>query len=280
MELPHAIRLCLITSGLLVASCQPEQGVALADLEERISDLETKFAAVKRTATQLRREIVQISESRSTLESETDAARKAVSDVVVERNALVESFETYRADYHDAIIRRATGMKLGDVVVGTVTYRGTQVKALDAWEVSFHHNEGITRVDLVDLPQNLKALLGYDPTVGPKPAPELAVSSLTLPPMSDLASSRGSAGANATGPSSQPQRRSFAPVAKPLSNGRQSCDEGSEVLVRFMGVGASGSGSGGSTVKGGVSEVPQGYKPIGSSFSGSAMDREYKKNQR
>lgn len=291
MGIQRLIYLGLLGTGLFLSSCEREQ-VALGDLEERIQDLESKFAGVKKTASQLRRELTLINDSRAKLESEADEARLAVTEVLNQQTELVKAFETYRMDYHDAIIRRATGLELGEVIIGGVTYRGTRVKSLDAWEVSFQHNAGVTRFDLVDLPEEMKTRFGYDPTVGPKPAPSLAAT-IVMP--QESSSDTPAPAAASSAPAAAVQTR---PVFAPLS-ARSSSEEctsgssktsgsrrgsGSEIITRFQGVGmggsGGGSGGGGTQIKGGKSELPQGYKPIGSSFSGTAMERNYKKDKR
>lgn len=293
MGIQRLIYLGLLGSGLFLSSCEREQ-VSLGDLEERIQDLESKFAGVKKTASQLRRELAQLSDSRAKLESEADEARLAVTDVLNQQTELVKAFETYRMDYHDAIIRRATGLELGEVLIDGVTYRGTRVKSLDAWEVSLQHNAGVTRFDLVDLPEEWKTRFGYDPTVGPKPAPSLAATIVMPQESSSDTPAPAAVAAASSAPAAAAQAR---PVFAPLSarSSSQECTSGSsktsssrrgsgsEIITRFQGVGMGGGGGssgGGTQIKGGKSELPQGYKPIGSSFSGTAMDRNYKKDKR
>lgn len=284
----------LVGVSLLLSSCEREKG-SLSELEARLDELETSFAGVKKTAAQLRRDLSLLNDTRTRVEEDTDTAREAVMALLTERESLVKRFETYRSDYHDAIIKRATGLELGDVMVGGVTYRAARVKMLDAWEVSLNHNAGVTRVELVNLPDNLKTLLGYDPSVGPKPEPVVAGGSLAVPAeveSSGVAAAPASGGGSAAAPVPAARPR-FAPVAPACSVEAESSrskkvhsersGHGSEVIARFSGVGMGGyssGGGGGNSIKGGKSEVPEGYKPIGSSYSGTAMDRKYKKTDR
>ena len=269
--------LCLIGSGLLLSSCEREQ-ISLGDLESRLEKLESSFSVVKKTANQLRRDLAVVTETRSKLEVEADASRSAVLQIKADRDALVQSFVSYRTEYHDSIIKRATGMELGNLTVDGVTYEGARVKSLDPWELAVQHYAGVTRIDLVDLPENLQALLGYDPSVGPKPEADLVAAGDPVAPTLSVDQAKTVAAAPKRAPASR--RPAAAPVSA-LAKAANECSGGSDnLIVRFSGVGMNGMSGGASSIRGGKSELPEGYKPIGSSYSGTAMDRVHKKERR
>jgi hypothetical protein len=175
-------------------------------------------------------------------------------------------------------------MIIGTLSIGTKTYTSAKVKALDAWDLAIEHSGGITRIPLRDLPADLQTKFGYDPDVGEKPVELGAISESGLPPP-DVADAPPPGDAPSQAPASAPvPSRGAAYSAPQRSKGRSSSGGGSskngsgistEVLSRWRanGGGMGGGSSSGSKVKGATSPVPNGYKPIGSSYSGSGLDK-------
>jgi hypothetical protein len=186
---------------------------------------------------------------------------------------MVKAFADYRDDYRQSILKRAIGMDLGTLTIGANIYTQVQVKSLDAWELGFQHSGGIGRVALKDLPSNLQDLFAFNPDAGPKPEAVVANRSLTVPAEAESDSHK-------SGPS--PSSLGSPPARPPVSSPTGVCDNAkagdviklengqtAEVLTRW------GSG-GGTKVKGATATVPQGYRPIGSTYSGTAMDKVHK----
>ncbi len=271
-KLPSSLLLLPLLVGLV--ACQRETD-ALSGLEERLEALQSDVAETKQQAVQLRKELSVMVESRAKLEAVVDATRAEMAKAKAEQSSLEKAFADYRQSYHDAIIKRATGMELGDVAVGSQTLRQVSVKNLDAWEVALRHRSGVTRFALADLPDALKKLFGYDPSVGPKPSPDLASGLAPIAPSSSVEAVPSAPAASR--PASMPasgSAPSTASAASPASKEKSPGEAGGSI-VTFQGVGGS---SVGSKVTGAKASVPQGYKPIGSNYSGTAMDRAHKKS--
>ena len=157
-----------------------------------------------------------------------------------------------------------------------------RVSQLDSWQVAIQHKDGFVKIDLADLPDNLRQQLGYDPAVGPKPVETAAVNVYvpTAPVMATTTAAPASAQA--------PRPVLIAPSAPSSAKAEPPCPVEARQLTRaeeskkrygdgaIISVWGGSGGGGGSTIKSTPQPLPQGYKPIGSSFSGSAMDQAYK----
>lgn len=266
---------------LMGAGCKPDTS-ALESLREKRDKMEPELVIAKRAAAKLRLELEQVTKQQKEASDEADTARASVMALIKEGDAIDKAFEDYRKEYLATISQRAIGMNLGTLVVGSKTYSSAKVKALDAWEVSVEHSGGIARVALRELSADLQTLLGYDPNVGEKPAPPVVVGSVPPPtleesegedPYISAPAPRAPRVAGYTPPSDATQSKSSG-------SGSTACKDGPsvEVLTRWKGyTGGIGGGSMGSKVKGAKASVPSGYKPIGSTYSGSAMDRNKQK---
>jgi len=261
----------------LCAGCQKET-ISVEALQAKLDDLEPKVTSVRRMATSLRKELEDAKAMISDLEGQVTQSRDALLKAAAEEESLHKQFLSYRDEYRTSILKRAPGMDLGTLTAGGKTYAAVRVKTLDAWELSFHHRDGVARVALKDLPPDLQDRFAYDPQAGAKPEAPLAISPLNLPPMGALSAAGESgaeggaavpAGASQTGNRQGSSSGSAPKVGEGItfSNGKTA-----EVLSTWGGAG------GGTKVKGATATVPQGYKPIGSSFTGSSMDKNKKKD--
>jgi hypothetical protein len=126
-------------------------------------------------------------------------------------------------------------------------------------------------VDLKDLPPSLQDLFAFNPDAGPKPEAVAANRAMQIP--ADLAKVPDSPDSKVAAPlNTIAQPRAQVPsggidCAKPGDTISKSNGQAVEVLTRWSG------GSSGTKVKGATATVPQGYRPIGSSYSGTAMDK-------
>lgn len=277
----------VVAGGLalvLLTSCDQGGGkAALEELEERLEALQSKTADLNNLATKLRRDLGQLSETREKLEALVDAARAEATLMRTDSESTTQAFASYRTKYREAIRKRAPGMDLGELNLGGIVMHGAQVRSLDAWEVAVGHTNGVTRFELAKLPEDFKLLFGYDPAAGPKPSSDvvtnpLGASSVMTAPTSSGSGNAASAASASTGPAVPAYRPVAAPPPSSAGSSKSSGKEPLNAITTFEGVGMGGMGGGGGTkIKGAGSSVPSGYKPIGSSFNGSNMERNTKK---
>lgn len=268
-------------------SCHRSEG-SLTDLESAIDDLSAKSSQLKKAASALRSELTLLRESMASMAAELDkTCAQAIADSTQQKQ-IVENFANYRIRYHDSMLKRAPGMVLGDLTIQSVAYHNVRVKSLDNWDLSFIHADGFSRVALKDLPDNLKNLFAFDPTAGPKPEQPLAGIPRTLdipanPPEADTGTYAGVAPQAASGSAAPAGKQAGGNTKLPAGGASKASNSGNVDILNYWGPGGEhGPGSGslkGSKTKGATSPLPPGYKPIGSSFSGSSMTKKDEKDK-
>lgn len=264
---------------LAVPSCKQEH-VSLDQLGEKLDALETEVASVKRSATALRADLERARKDTAATSEALDAAVKLTRLAQADQATLAREFSEYRNQYRLSIQKRAPGLDIGSVTLAGISYNSVKVKALDAWELSFIHAGGAGRVALKDLSGELKELFAFDPNAGPKPQPVIASETLDtdviLPSASDSTSSPASApGTARAAPLPYTPRTAATPSVNAGKKGdviTNADGTTTEIIARW---GSSNSG-GGNKVKGATATVPQGYRPIGSNYSGTGMDKVHK----
>ena len=277
---PPLLILCLVA---LVTGCQ-KQAISLNELQSELEDIKTEASQAKKLALSLKHQFQALTDSVEKLDEELTAARLSTREAADQRSALETAFASYRKQYRDAIQQRAPGMRLASFVTATGSYTDVRVSQLDSWQVAIQHKDGFVKIDLADLPDNLRQQLGYDPSVGPKPAETAAVN--VYVPTSPVMAESATTAAPTTAPAPRPIMTAAPALAsagaEPPCPVEARQKTRAEEAQRRYGDGAiisvwGGSGGGsGSTIKSTPQPLPQGYKPIGSSFSGSAMDQAYK----
>ena len=270
-----AFTLVALAWTLLGVSCKQDMSSTLQRLREERDKVEPELVATKRIAAKLRIELEEALKQQKEASDAFDEARIQVRQVSEECGALAKAMVAYQDEYRSTISKRAIGTDLGTFTVGAKTYLLARVKSLDAWELGIEHSAGVARVLLRDLPDEFKTRFGYDPNAGDKPLPPVVISQVEAPAPAETPEEDGE---SAPAPAPTPSAASYAPP--PTCNSSKSSGNSSvEVLSRWNAYGGSmgGGGSTGSTVKGATSPLPSGYKPIGSSYSGTAMDRNKKK---
>lgn len=289
---PPLLILCLLA---LATGCQ-KQAVSLNELESELDGIKAEASQAKKLVLGLKHQFQALNDALETLDKELTATRLSIREDATQCSALDARFASYRKQYREAIQQRAPGMRLANFTTTTGSYTDIRVSQLDSWQVAIQHKDGFVKIDLADLPDSLRKLLGYDPTVGPRPADSLAngggvnvyvptsptslpgmtatgATPLAIPPRPVMAStpSPGPLGAVPPCPVEAAQKTR-------AEEAKQRYGDGAVITVW----GGSAGGSGGSKIKSTPQPLPQSYKPIGSSFSGSAMDQLYKdkKNSR
>lgn len=279
---PPLLILCLLA---LTTGCQ-KQTVALDELQSELEGIKAEASQTKKTVLALKDQFKALTDSVEKLDEELTAARLNTREATGQHSALETAFASYRKQYREAIQQRAPGMRLANFTTATGSYTDVRVSQLDSWQVAIQHKNGFVKVDLADLPDSLRQQLGYDPSVGPKPT-ETAAVNVYVPTSPMMAESAGTAAPVPAPPGPRPimtasPTRSSAGAEPPCPVETRQKTRAEEAQRRY-GDGAiitvwggSGGGGGGSTIKSTPQPLPQGYKPIGSSFSGSAMDQAYK----
>lgn len=271
---------CLLA---LATGCQ-KNSVSLDELQSELDEMKAEATQAKRLALGLKQQLEALSESAEKADAALSAWRLTIRESAAKAAAVEAEFAAYRKLYRDAIQKRAPGMSLADFKTATGSYASVRISQLDSWQIAFHHKDGFTKLDLASLPENLKAQLGYDPSVGAKPV-DLATSTAavnvyvpTAPPSTSLP---------ATAPASPrsimaaaPMPAPFCPIEQKEKSRAERAQEkyGDSSIITVWGSG--GAGGGGTKIKSTPQPLPQGYKPIGSSFSGSAMDQQYKEKKK
>ncbi|MBL9142568.1 MAG: hypothetical protein JNM99_02700 [Verrucomicrobiaceae bacterium] len=249
----------------------------LQTLRDERDKVEPELVATKRVAAKLRIELEEAQKQQKQASDSFDEARVQVQKVAAECGALAKAMVAYQEEYRSTISRRAIGADLGTLTVGAKTYVSAKVKSLDAWELGIEHTAGVARLLLRDLPDELKTRFGYDPNAGEKPPPPVVISQIEAPAPAETPEEEGG---SAPAPAPRTSTGSYAPPPPSKGSSSKSCGNSSvEVLARWKayGAGMGGGGTTGTKVKGATSPLPDGYKPIGSSYSGTAMDRNKKK---
>lgn len=267
--------------------CKQDHTSALQQLREERDKVETGLVETKRVAAKLRLELEAARKVQAQASDAFDQSRDSVRKVASACEAIAKAFTDYQDEYRATISKKAIGMSLGTLTVGIRTYAAVKVKGLDAWDLAIEHSEGVSRIPLRELPADLQTKFGYDPDVGEKPVAPITsvasappdVSSPSVLPSPEV----GSGSLPAPVPS---QQRPVTVGRRDESSDRSSSGKSSaktdsgttiEVLSRWRAGGGGGGGSTGSKVKGATAPLPSGYKPIGSNYSGTAMDRNKKK---
>lgn len=283
-----AFTLVSIAWMLLGGSCKQDHSLVLQQLQDELDKVEPELVATKRMASKLRIELEEARKKQAEASDAFDETRESLKKLAVACHSAAKALTDYQDEYQETISKRAVGMNLGTLSIGTKTYASAKVKALDAWDLAIEHSGGITRIPLRDLPPDLQTKFGYDPDVGEKPVEVVAISESGVPPP-EVADAPETGNAPSQAPISVPVPSRGAACSMPQrSKGRSSSGGGSaktgsgisiEVLSRWRanGGGMGGGSSSGSKVKGATSPVPNGYKPIGSNYSGSGLDKN--KNQ-
>lgn len=281
---PPLLILCLLA---LTTGCQ-KQTVALDDLQSELEEIKAEASQTKKTVLALKHQFKALQESMEELDSALTADRQTIRETAKQGEIVVKEYASYRTKYRDAIQRRASGMQLADFKTDAGSYAGVRIRQLDSWQVAIQHQDGFAKIDLAELPDDLKKLLAYDPEIGPKPLGDAGTASsrvnVYVPTNPAVASSAPVAGM-ATGSVAQPMAEAPAeysalPGKKTRAQEAQELYGDSCIITLWGKLSGSGGSSSGTPIKSPAASVPQGYKPIGSSYSGSTMDRLHKKNDR
>jgi len=275
--------LCVLT---LATGCQ-KQSISLDDLHAELEEIKAEASEAKKTVLALKNQVKALSESIEEIDADLTADRKTIRETAEKGEALVQDYSAYRTQYRNAIQRRAAGMQLADFKTRAGTYSGARVRQLDSWQVAIQHRDGFAKIDLADLPDDLKKRLAYDPEIGPRPLTDEVASSsgvnVYVPTNPIVVSSNATVAGTTTAPqlpvSAAPVEYSTDPAKRTRAEEAQDL-YGDSCIITLWGKLRGGGGAIRTPIKSPAPSVPQGYKPIGSSYSGSTMDQLHKNKDR
>lgn len=285
--------LLLILAVSAIAACSKNDSVSLLPQLEEDRDANSRLMdKAKQRAAGLREEVKQIREELIALRSDTEQSLDLVRKAVAEKQSLQYAQAQFQERYLESVQKRAPGMLLGDITINNHSYLNARVKSLDAWDVSIIHTEGVSKLAMSDLSPDLQAKLGYNPNAGPK---KPAVAPPGAAPGANTAATSGTAGNTGAVSGTAPPATMPGPRLGDLKPGTVLYEGGgisssgkrlNRVVIGDDGrpsevVGNYGPGgtTSGSKIQGAGSTLPPGYKPVGSGYSGSALDREYQQKK-
>ncbi len=167
--------LCLAALLALPGCNKPQED--LSSLQSTLDQLQLALDNTRKQISQTRTEIQKLAEMRDKADALVSELAKGVLASEAEVLEVTTAFMQYRNEYRQSIRQRAAGMKLADFEAAGRQFRGVEVNAVDDWELSFKHSNGVSRIDLKDAPPELRILFAYNPNVGPKPDKSAAAAS-------------------------------------------------------------------------------------------------------
>lgn len=283
----------LFVAGLFILTSCERETASLSELENNLVEIKASTSQLKQSLGSLKSDLQRAEYLRDSLATVVDEsavkARQAESSV----RSLKTEFAQYRNDYRNVILRRAPGMELGEINVGGQPFHGVKVKSIDRWEVMFSHSGGMTKFALADLPDHLRELFAFDPGAGPKqddivasyvgtvsknssalmpakkPTDDFALEPMKTPPNTFNPALPAAASKPDKAPTGGQRGSDISVSGRHIGKTiKDSNGHSMEVIATFQ-EGASG----GTKVKGAVSPVPEGYRPIGSNFSTNKQEK-------
>ena len=145
-----------------LASCTRQPAIDLGLLSDRITVLEEKHDDLQKEISSERQKLTRIASERETIARQRLAAQKELGGIEESLKKIVAEFTHYKAEYRQVAKTRARGMKLPEVRVGLRTYRDVLIREVSDLVLSFTHSDGMAKVDITALGDDMKNLLGYD----------------------------------------------------------------------------------------------------------------------
>lgn len=145
-----------------LASCTRQPAIDLGLLSERVSALEEKHDDLQKEISSERKKLTRISAERETIARQRVAAQKELGGIEESLKKIAAEFVHYKSEYRQVAKTRVRGMKLPQIQVGLRTYRDVLIREVSDLVVSFTHSEGMAKVDIASLADDMKGLLGYD----------------------------------------------------------------------------------------------------------------------
>jgi outer membrane murein-binding lipoprotein Lpp len=267
----------------VLVGCEDNQAM-MSDLESKIGELESDVQKLKSSASKLRADFRAVSDAKLAAEESADDLTETLAAVKQQVAAMQSQFSSYKADYRQAMISKAVGSEIPELMVGARIFKKVKINKLTQWELAFTHSEGSIRAMLSDLPKDLQERFGYDPNAGPMPDkglglnPQLLAKALAeaerLAATESAYSSTSTASASPTGGGGggdsvmSSSSLGDGKTLEVLSNGRKLLRSADGTAVELLSDFSSGSSSSGKKPG-----PPPGYKPIGSNFTGSSLGR-------
>jgi hypothetical protein len=267
-------------SLLLVAGGCNKPTLDTSALEDRLSEIEDGARKQKQVTAALREDLKN-AESRAELSrAEVQAATVSTAELKDSMATLTASFAQYKDLYRGWIQLHGPGMKLTDITVKGKSFHNVVVKSVNAYELAFLHDGGVARIQLADASQELRDKFAYVAgTV--KPAASLPIGALADAPAN---ASNDKAAMPVAGPSAASSAAASDAgyvgtdagyVGTLVSKRRYETLKGGQVVEVIADFNTGGMGGGGKPVKGySKDQMPPGYKPIGSGFSGSTLGKD------
>ncbi len=158
MKLPNFVPFAV--SALMLTSCGNSPLSRTKELRAEIDQINKNYfeaqQASKRLQSQLdaaRGERQKLEEALKKVEEEREASKQEVERVKRE-------FDTYKSKYKVSVLERVPGLWMPDFMVGATEYHGVQVTAMDSEMIAFHHDAGLGKLRLGDLPGLARDYLG------------------------------------------------------------------------------------------------------------------------
>jgi hypothetical protein len=252
----------LATLGLALSACK-EDPAKVAQLEEQQLEVSAVTTQLKREVAKLKTDLGVQAKRLESARSDMETYAAASKDLAAQLIDMQKAFAGYKAEYRKSIRGRAPGMALGDTTLAGSYFKKVAIRTVTDQEMVFSHAGGVARVMMKDLGSDLQELLAWDPIAAAQEVKKTvaAAGNISVPvlPKAQTLASAPAAG-------QQPMPASSAGSGQQVTNA-------DGTIVEMITLGADhGSGS---HVKGAGSPVDPAYKPIGSSFTGSVMDRIY-----
>jgi hypothetical protein len=145
-----------------MASCTRQPVIDLGLLSERITALEEKHDGLQKEISSERQKLTRISSEREVIARERFAAQKELGGIEESLKKIAAEFAHYKSEYRQVAKTRVRGMRLPQIQVGLRTYRDVLIREASDIVLSFTHSDGLAKVDIASLGDDLRNLLGYD----------------------------------------------------------------------------------------------------------------------
>ena len=154
-----------LAAATLFTQCRPNNSAAIVSLQDRINQLEEKNAASRKELSALRQQYLKDLDVREREFQEFAAGVKKLNEAADGLRTTMQEFGDYKKRYRESIRKRAPGMTLTDIVIGSRVYPKVVVREVSQGEITVLHDSGSAKVPLSSLSQELQDMFAYDPTL-------------------------------------------------------------------------------------------------------------------
>ncbi|MBX7207055.1 MAG: hypothetical protein K1X78_01980 [Verrucomicrobiaceae bacterium] len=159
---PPSIISCIAVLSLLVlAGCREDQA-QIDRLQNEIRTLTDQQTSTQSEINRLKMQINSLGKERDGLKEETGRMEKELESARRTLEQLQKDYASYRSQYKLSMRSRASGMKLGDLVVDGKSYTDVVVKEATEEILSTIHSSGPKKFPWADLPDTVRKLFGIE----------------------------------------------------------------------------------------------------------------------